>query len=139
MFNLFKQKPGEPKTLGAIGEEIAQKEYEKKGFKIIAKNEFNKKGKRLGEIDFIAKNSQVLAFVEVKTRNSEKGNFGGPLEAVDFFKQKKILKAVKSYLLKHPEVADLRPQIDVCAIILPDIDKAPQSVKIYMNAVEDWN
>ena len=131
--------PRKPKTLGQVGEEIAQTEYEKKGFKIIAKNEFNKKGKRLGEIDFIAKNNSVLAFVEVKTRQSEKGFFGGPLEAVDHFKQLKILKAVKLYLQKHQNLANLRPQIDVCAIILPDIDKAPESVKIYMNAVEDWN
>ncbi len=131
--------PQKPKTLGQVGEEIAQKEYEKKGFKIIAKNEFNKKGKRLGEIDFIAANKHQIIFVEVKTRQSEKGFFGGPLEAVDRFKQLKILKAVKLYLQKNQNLANLRPQIDVCAIILSDIDKVPESVKIYMNAVEDWN
>lgn len=141
MFNWLHKtsEPLKPKTLGQVGEEIAQKEYEKKGFKVIAKNEYNKKGKRLGEIDFIACKKSVLAFVEVKTRQSEKGYFGGPLEAVDYFKQNKILKAVKMFMLQHPEMAELQPQIDVCAIILPDIDKAPQSVKIYMNAVEDFN
>src|SRR3989344_6486505 len=75
MFNWLKSKPQEPKTLGQIGEEIAQKEYEKKGFKIIAKNEYNKKGKRLGEIDFIARQKDSLVFVEVKTRKEDKGFF----------------------------------------------------------------
>jgi uncharacterized protein (TIGR00252 family) len=136
--NWLKPKPQEPKTLGQIGEEIAQKEYEARGFQIIAKNEYNKKGKRLGEIDFIARNKLTLAFVEVKTRTEEKGFFGSPIESVNYFKQIKILKAVKLYLLKHQNLMNLRPQIDVCAIILPAIDKNPASVRIYSNAVEDW-
>lgn len=139
MFNWLKPKPQTPKTLGQIGEEIAQKEYEKKGFKIIAKNEYHHKGKRLGEIDFIAKDKNTLVFVEVKTRKAEKGFFGSPIESVNIFKQQKILKAVKLYLLKHPDLMNLRPQIDVCIIILTGVDKPPQSVKIYSNVVEDWN
>ncbi|MBI3232063.1 MAG: YraN family protein [Candidatus Doudnabacteria bacterium] len=128
-----------PKTLGQIGEEVAQKEYIKQGFKIIAKNEYNKKGKRLGEIDFIAKNKQTIVFVEVKSRQKEKGLFGSPVESVNTFKQIKILKAVKLYLLKHQNLMNLRPQIDVCTVILTAIDKNPTSVKIYSNVVEDWN
>ena len=140
MFHWLKKTESQkPTTLGQLGEEIARKEYEKKGFTIIAKNEYNKKGKRLGEIDFIAKNKTTLAFVEVKTRNSEIGFFGNPLESVNHFKQIKILKAVKLYLLKHQDLTSLRPQIDVCAVILQAIDKSPVSVKIYSNAVEDWN
>lgn len=139
MFNWLKPKPQTPKTLGQIGEEIAQEEYKKKGFRIIAKNEYHHKGKRLGEIDFIAKDKTTLAFVEVKTRKTERGFFGSPLESVNHFKQIKILKAVKLFLLKHQNLAYLRPQIDICTIILPTIDKPPVSVKIYSNAVEDWN
>lgn len=141
MLNWFKKslEPFKPKTLGQIGEELAQKEYEKKGYKIIATNEFNKKGKRLGEIDFIAKNKDILVFVEVKTRNKEKGFFGSPLESVNQFKQIKILKAVKLFLAKHQNLSNLKPQIDVCVIILKGVDKQPESVKIYESAVEDWN
>lgn len=141
MFNAFKQftEPTKPKSLGQIGEEIAQEEYKKRGYKIIAKNEYNKKGLRLGEIDFIARNKNELIFVEVKTRNSDKGFFGNPIEAVNIYKQRKILKAVKVYLLKNRNLMGLRPQIDVCAVILPDIDKSAVSVKIYSNAVEDWS
>jgi putative endonuclease len=141
MLDWFKksQAPQKPKTLGQVGEEIAQKEYEKNGFKIIAKNEYNKKGKRLGEIDFIATDASSIVFVEVKTRKNEKGRFGGPVESVDHFKQLKILKAVKLYLVKNQKYLNLKPRIDVCAVILEDIDKNPESVKIYLNVVEDWN
>ena len=140
MFNWLKPVESQkPKTLGQVGEEIAQKEYKKQGFKIIAQNEYNKKGKRLGEIDFIAVNKTSLIFVEVKTRADEKGLFGSPVEAVDVYKQRKILKAIKFYLINHLEYKDLKPQIDVCVVILKAVDKFPESVKIYMNVVDDWS
>lgn len=158
MFNLFKLKPAEPKTLGQIGEEIAQEEYKKQGFKIIAKNEYNKKGKRLGEIDFIAAKKDSLIFVEVKTRVKDKGFFGTAIESVDHFKQIKILKAVKIFFIRNRKYLEFKPQIDVCVIKITDfsrlpavssnpfkyealdgIDKIPHSAKILSNAVEDWN
>lgn len=142
MFNFFKSKPvapQKPKTLGQLGEEFAQKEYERRNYKIVASNFFNKKGLRLGEIDFIAKNKEKIIFVEVKTRVSEINKFGFGAESVDKFKQIKFLKAVKVFLQKNSEFNELQPQIDVCVVILPNIDKMPKSVKIISNAVEDWN
>lgn len=153
----------EPKTLGQIGEELAQAEYKKLGFTILAKNEYNKTGKRLGEIDFIAKNHERLVFVEVKTRQSQQGKFGSALESVNQFKQIKLLKAVKVYLQTHKELLGLAPQIDVCVVIMRGIDpvrgrhasgmstvalgqpasngvdETSESVKIYSSVVEDWN
>jgi len=142
MFNFFHPKPvtpQKPKTLGQLGEGFAQKEYERRGYKIVESNFFNKKGLRLGEIDFIAKNKDKIIFVEVKTRVSETGKFGFGAEAVDKFKQIKFLKAVKVFLQKNPKFCEFQPQIDVCLIIMPNIDKTPESVKIISNAVEDWN
>lgn len=139
MFDWLKSTPSEPKTLGQIGESIAQIEYKKQGYKIIAQNFFNKKGLRLGEIDFIAKNKSKIIFVEVKTRSEEVGRFGSGAEAVNIYKQLKILKSVKVFLQRNPEMAKLVPQIDVCVVQLTDIDKTPKSVKIIPNAVEDWN
>ena len=140
MFEWFKTTnplPKKPKTLGRIGEDFAQYEYEKRGFSIIAANFFNKKGKMLGEVDFVAKNESQIIFVEVKTRNSEIGKFGTAAEAVNIFKQRKILKAVKVFLLSHSEFSKLQPSIDVCEVIMNEFDKAPKSVKIIVNAVED--
>lgn len=125
--------------LGRRGEDWAQEEYKKRGFSIIARNEFNTTGKQLGEIDFIARNKSVLAFVEVKTRSSGADRYGKGVESVNQFKQIKILKAVKLYLHKHSELQQLQPRIDVCAIEVINVDKNQYSVIILENVVEDWN
>jgi putative endonuclease len=138
MFNLFKVKAQQPKSLGQLGEELAQEEYKKRGYKIIAANFFNKKGLRLGEIDFIASDKKKIIFVEVKTRNVLSDKFGGGAEAVNGFKQIKILKAVKIYLQKNPKYLNLQPQIDVCLINIDQFDKKAYSAIIIPNAVEDW-
>lgn len=128
-----------PVSLGRLGELWAQDEYCKQGYTIIAQNEYHHKGKRLGEIDFICRDSQTLIFVEVKTRTCGVDKFGTAAEAVNSFKQRKMLKAIKQYLLKHQELAHLRPQIDVCLIDVTNVDKSLYSARIIMNSVEDWN
>jgi len=139
MFNLFKTKQQKPKSLGQLGEEMAQEEYKKLGYKIIAKNEYNKKGKRLGEIDFIAKNKQSIVFVEVKTRTVGADKFGKGVESVNIYKQQKLLRAVKMYLLRKPKMLNFKPQIDVCLLEYSEFDKRFKPAIIIPNAVEDWN
>ena len=124
-------------SLGQKGEQMAQKEYQRKGYKIISENEFNRFGKQLGEIDFIAQKNNSLVFVEVKTRSTNLDTYGGPFEAVGKSKQSKLLKATKLFLLKHPEFEKFNIQIDVCLIIMSDLDKTPRNVIILSNAVED--
>lgn len=138
MFNFLKSKVDKPKTLGQLGEEAAQEEYKKRGYKIIAKNEYNKKGKRLGEIDFIAKNKNQLVFVEVKTRTAGVDKFGKGVESVNIYKQQKILRAVKMYLLRNPKMFECKPQIDVCLMEYNGFDKTFKPAIIIQNAVEDW-
>lgn len=123
-------------NLGATGEQLAQQEYLRRGFIIIAANEFNRKGKRLGEIDFIAKNKDKIIFVEVKSRTVGAEKFGNGAEAVDKFKQIKLLKAVKVFLMRNPIYQQLQPQIDVCLV---NLDKTAYSATIIPSAVEDWN
>ncbi|MEK7161596.1 MAG: YraN family protein [Patescibacteria group bacterium] len=142
MLNFFKNKPTtlqKPKTLGQLGEEYAQEEYKKLGYKIIAKNEYNKKGKRLGEIDFIAKNKDAIIFVEVKTRTEGVDKFGKGVESVNIYKQQKILRAVKMYFFRNQSYLTLKPQIDVCLLEYKGIDKSFKPATIISNAVEDWN
>lgn len=139
--NLFRKSllPQKQKTLGQLGEEFAQKEYLRQGFQIIAKNEYNKKGLRRGEIDFIVKNKNRIIFVEVKTRKPNADKFGQGEESVNWAKQSKLLKAVKIYLLKNPEYFSLEPRIDVCVVGYNEFDKEFKCAKIIENAVEDWN
>ena len=64
-----------------------------KGYAIVATNYKN----RLGEIDIVAKDKNVLVFVEVKRRATLA--FGRPCEAVDERKQHKIRKTAELYLV----------------------------------------
>lgn len=157
MLNFFKK--SEPQTLGEIGERLAQLEYAKRGYKIIAANFFNRTGKRLGEVDFIASKPGRIIFVEVKTRLEETGRYGAAAESVNRFKQVKLLKAVNVFLLEHKNFLDYRPQIDVATVIIKQpeqlkkntaggrmkysltlpLDKLSRFVTIIPNAVEDWN
>lgn len=124
-------------SIGALGESLAQEEYQKNGFEIIASNVFNHTGKQLGEIDFVAKNETKLVFVEVKTRTDGSDKYGGGAVAVGFAKQRKLLKAVRIFLANHRELNQLQPRIDVCVVVLSKLDKTVKSVTMITNAVED--
>ena len=96
---------------GKIGEDIAVKYLQEKGYQIIERN-FEC---RQGEIDIIAKDKEEIVFVEVKTRTNE--NYGKPKEAVDKTKKKHIYKSAEYYVcLKHLENQPIR--IDVIEIYI---------------------
>jgi len=65
------------------------------GFKILEQN-FTI---RAGEVDIIAMEKDTLCFVEVKARDITSGR--NPFEAVNYKKQKRIIKAAQFYLLKR--------------------------------------
>ncbi len=77
---------------GKKGEAVASVFLAQKGYKILEKN-YRIRG---GEIDIIAKDHDVLVFIEVKTRRNKK--FGDPSEAVTAFKQKQMSKAAMIYV-----------------------------------------
>lgn len=122
-------------TLGQRGERYAQRYYERAGFRIVARNVYNQKGKQLGELDFVAVKEKDIVFVEVKTRSVKAVKFGSPEESVTYWKQKKLVKAVKWFLIRYPLYQNLRPRIDVCAIRV--LDNMKPYVTIISNAVED--
>ena len=125
-------------TLAAQGERLAQEHYRKLGFHLLATNLFNSRGKRIGEIDFIATFGQAIHFVEVKTRQAGRPSpFGSAREAVDIYKQRKLRKLVYWFLLKHPYYQTFRPQIDVCLVEVSHLDKTQYSVTIILHAVGD--
>ena len=67
-----------------------------------------------GEIDLIATDGKVLAFVEVKLRDQTCPSTPG--EAVTRSKQRKISKTAACFLAKHP--TNLQPRFDVLEISL---------------------
>jgi len=79
-------------NLGKRGENISVEFLKKQGYKIMARNYRCS----LGEIDIVAKDKNVLCFVEVKTRKTKE--YGLPEQAIDWHKQKKLAKVALTYL-----------------------------------------
>ena len=98
------------KKVGNIGEATAVNFLKQKGYKIVELNYTNK----LGEIDIVAKENNVLVFVEVKTRSSDKFGFGR--EAVDIRKQHKLRNVAQGYL-KYKKLFDQSCRFDVIEIM----------------------
>ena len=95
---------------GKKGEELAAAWFQNKGYCIIEKNW---RWKRL-EIDIIAVRENMLHFIEVKCRRSQK--FGTPEENVSPKKIKNLLDAAEEYLNLYP--SKKRIQFDVLSITL---------------------
>jgi len=113
------------KETGNRGEEIAVELLTKKGYEIIERNyHFGH-----GEIDIIAKEKDVLVFVEVKTRKNLE--FGEPELAVTKNKQRQIRKIAESYLYEK-EISDQDCRIDVIAIMMQE--KLPPKINHIENA-----
>ena len=96
------------KRVGGWGEQAAAEYLEKQGYTILARN--YRAGH--GEVDIIARMKNVLVFVEVKTRSSNR--YGYPEHSVTPRKQTHILSAAEKYILDHPEFSTWR--LDVIAV-----------------------
>ena len=106
-----------------IGEDVAEAFLRKKGFLVL---ERNWRSKRWGELDIIAQESDVLVFVEVKTRVG--GKFGAPEEAVTFYKRRALKRAAQYYKTMHPNLSEAL-RIDVISILLDGETGAPKQIK----------
>ena len=82
-------------TLGKLGEDLAVRELEKRGWAILARR-YRRRG---GEIDIIAQDGDTIVFVEVKTRDGDA--FGDGSEAVTALKQHRIVQLATDYLMRH--------------------------------------
>lgn len=102
------------KLLGNKGEQIATDYLLGKGYKILHRN-FVAFG---AEIDIVAmdESTDSIVFVEVKTLSNS--YFEQPYEKVNFKKQKQIIKAANSYLVRHN--IDKEARFDVVSIVAND-------------------
>ena len=101
------------KQLGTYGEQIICNLLTEKGYTIIKRN-FTIKG---GEIDIIATVNDIVAFIEVKTRQINSLVTG--LEAVTKSKQKLIIKAASYYIVKNP--SNFQPRFDVAEVQVDEV------------------
>ena len=102
----------ERRMTGNFGEGEAAKLLKKKGYKILARNHVEGDG----EIDIIAADSEFTVFVEVKTRKYGVDNPVEPRAAssVTPEKQRRIIKAAKTYLAYNP--TDRKVRFDVIEV-----------------------
>lgn len=103
------------KIKGDVGEKLAQEYVNRLGYTIIATN-FKTK---FGEVDIIAKDKEVVVFIEVKYRYSLK--YGRPSEAVTPFKQNKIRSVAEFYIQKY-NLYNSYIRFDVLEIVGSDIN-----------------
>ncbi|PRD49330.1 YraN family protein [Sphingobacterium haloxyli] len=87
---------------GRHGEWEAQTFLRSQGYQIL---QLNWRYKRW-EIDIIAKEGDILAFIEVKSRSSTQ--FGEPFQFVDFKKQKNLIRAAGVFLRRINHQGDIR-------------------------------
>ena len=98
---------------GRIGEDLAYRYLRRHGCTVVARNYLARSG--AGEIDLVAWEGGVLAFVEVKTRSS--ADFGEPDAAVDREKQRRIAIAAREYA-RRAQVEEARTRFDIVSVVL---------------------
>ncbi|MBE0635020.1 YraN family protein [Candidatus Bipolaricaulota bacterium] len=93
---------------GDESEDKACNYLKQQGYRIVARNWRT----RTGEVDIIARDGDVVVFVEVKARSSD--GFGGPEAAVGHAKQQRLIAAARAFL--EETRCELSARFDVVAI-----------------------
>ena len=87
--------PDRRRTLGALGEQVAEEHLLGAGYRLIERN-FRT---RSGELDLILDSGRCLVFCEVKTRVAETGGGpGGPLASIGPNKQRRVRMMAREWL-----------------------------------------
>jgi len=93
---------------GQQGEFLAILSLTLRGYSILARGLKNP----LGEIDIVARRGRMLAFVEVKARES----FDHAAKALLARQRRRIARAAESFLANRPELSRCQPRFDVILV-----------------------
>ena len=115
-------------STGKTGEQVAANYLRNKGFSILEMNFKNNSGRRLGEVDIIARDLEQneIVFVEVKTREYNKYKDTLPEENINCQKLHKLAKIATVYLRQN-KLEDCNYRFDAVSIWL---DYASRMAKI---------
>lgn len=100
------------KKTGSLAEDLATQALKNKGYQILERNFSNK----FGEIDIIAKEGDVLVFVEVKAKTGL--DFGMPEEMITRNKLQRIQHMAAVYTNGKTTIESGLCRIDVIAVVL---------------------
>ena len=98
--------------MGDRGEQLAAAFLAKRGWVVLHRN--YRLGRR--EVDLVARRSEVVAFVEVKTRGGF--GYGHPLQAITRKKRREIQQVAAAWIKAHGLPGDVY-RFDAVAILLP--------------------
>jgi putative endonuclease len=79
-------------SIGILGEDLAVRELQRRGYAILARRYRT----RFGEIDIVAQHGDVVVFVEVKARRTAR--YGSAAECIPTWKQRRIAAMALDYL-----------------------------------------
>ncbi len=108
MMKIFRFRKMVSNSSGQVAEGLAQRHLERQGLSIITKNY----SRKVGEIDLIMQDQDVIVFVEVRYR--EHKSMLDILESVNIHKQRKLRKTALSYIQSH--TSDQPCRFDVVGI-----------------------
>jgi len=100
---------GSGQSVGKLGEELACAELARRGYAILARRYRT----RFGEIDIVSERAGTVVFVEVKARRTRR--FGAAVEAIPFWKRRRIAAMALDYLAWTGRL-NSRCRFDVVAI-----------------------
>lgn len=112
---------------GTEGEKRVANFLRKKGFAIVKRN-FQSK---YGEIDIIAENDEYILFVEVKTRKQDSLVSG--IEAVNAFKQRRIILTANDYIAKTE--CEKQPRFDIAEVTV--FEKSDRTAGYKLHYIEN--
>ncbi|HVY73054.1 MAG TPA: YraN family protein [Candidatus Paceibacterota bacterium] len=121
------------RRVGDIGEQVAAKYLEKKGFLIVAANYL----KPWGELDIVATKADKMHFIEVKTVS--RGKWWGsdqarPEENMHVRKVRRLNRAIQTYLLERKVPKKVEWQIDLVCVYL-DFSTRRATVERFENII----
>ena len=101
------------RQIGQSAEDIAANFLQAQGVRLLLRNY----RRRLGELDLVACEGDILLIIEVRTRASEQ--YGGAAASIDLQKRRRIICAAQQLLQERKDLAQLRARFDVVVVWNP--------------------